>query len=156
MDFRHVNRSMRVKPSPEDIPGVLYIIDQLCALGGAERVLLRILEHLPREKYSPHVVTFQINASLGLEKVLPCPLHVYPLRRTHGWAALGVARKIHQLVRSHNIRITHTFHATSDLWAGMIARMSGCPILISSRRDMGFLRTTKHQIAYRSARTLFR
>ena len=31
----------------------------------------------------------------------------------------------------------------------MIARWSGCPLLISSRRDMGFLRLGKHRHAYR-------
>jgi glycosyltransferase involved in cell wall biosynthesis len=48
-----------------------------------------------------------------------------------------------------NVRITHTFHETSDLWGGIVAKMSGCPILISSRRDMGFQRTRKHDLAYR-------
>ena len=132
-----------------DAVGVLFIIDQLCELGGAERVLLRMIRQLPRSRYSPIVVTFKIDESLGIAEAISCPLYVYPLHRTYDWKALRVARQIHHLVRSRNIRITHTFHETSDLWGGMVAKMSGCPILISSRRDMGFLRESKHRLAYR-------
>jgi glycosyltransferase involved in cell wall biosynthesis len=106
-------------------------------------------EHLPRERYSPRIVTFKLDKSLGIEESIQCPLQAYPLRRTYGWEALGVARRIGDLVRRHKIQITHTFHETSDLWAGMIAKLSGCPILISSRRDMGIMRSWKHKLAYR-------
>jgi glycosyltransferase involved in cell wall biosynthesis len=37
----------------------------------------------------------------------------------------------------------------------LIAKLSGGPVLISSRRDMGILRTTKHRIAYRLMGQLF-
>jgi glycosyltransferase involved in cell wall biosynthesis len=134
--------------SPRPV-GILFIIDQLCELGGAERALLRMIRELPRERFSPRLATFQIDESLGFVEAVSCPLDVFPLRRTYDRNAWKVARQIRRLVRSHQIRITHTFHETSDLWGGMIAKMSGCPILISSRRDMGFLRTGKHRTAYR-------
>src|SRR5215510_10200758 len=123
--------------APKEIVNVLFIIDQLCALGGAERVLLRIVQGLPRDRFAPRVVTFKINEELRLAESMSCPLHVYPLKKTYDWEALEAARQIRQMVRSVNVRITHTFHETADLWGGMIAKMSGCPILVSSRRDMG-------------------
>ena len=135
--------------------GVLYIIDQLCRLGGAERALLRIIKSLPRERYSPHLLTFKVEAGLGLADVVSCPLSTYALRRTYDRTAMDTARKIRQLIRTHNIQITHTFHETSDLWAGPIAKLSGCPILITSRRDMGFLRGRKHNLGYRWLRPCF-
>lgn len=128
---------------------VLFITDQLCALGGAEKVLLRMIDSLPRERYAPMLVTFKIDQSLGIADSVSCPLHVYPLRRTYDWQALQVARKLRRLIRDNRVQITHTFHETSDLWAGPIAKMSGCPILISSRRDMGFNRERKHTRPYR-------
>lgn len=136
--------------------GVLFIIDQLCELGGAEKVLLRMVDRLPRERYSPRVVTFKIDPSLGIANSISCPLHVFPLSRTYDRTALAVARQIRGLIREHRVQITHTFHETSDLWAGPIAKISGCPVLISSRRDMGFNRSRKHRLAYRWAgRRLF-
>jgi len=137
------------KPVSREAVSLLFIIDQLCELGGAEKVLLRMVDRLPRERYSPRVVTFKIDESLGIRESISCPLHVFPLRRTYDANALAVAREIRALVRAHRIRITHTFHETSDLWGGPIAKMSGCPILISSRRDMGFNRHAKHRWPYR-------
>ncbi len=135
--------------------GVLFVIDQLCELGGAEKVLLRMVDRLPRDRYSPQVVTFKIDPLLGIADSISCPLHVFPLRRTYDLGALHVAGKIRRLVRQDGIQITHTFHETSDLWAGPIAKMSGCPFLISSRRDMGFNRGRKHRLAYRWAGRFF-
>jgi glycosyltransferase involved in cell wall biosynthesis len=132
-----------------EIVEVLFIIDQLCEMGGAERVLLRMIERLPRERFSPRLVTFKINENRGFRELITCPLKVYPLQRTYDWTALQVARRIAGIVRSHGVRITHTFHETSDLWAGMVAKLSGCPVLISSRRDMGIQRGPGHKIAYR-------
>ena len=112
-------------------------------------MLLRMIDRLPRERYAPILVTFKIDDSLGIADSVSCPLHVYPLRRTYDWRALQVARKLRRLIRDNRVQITHTFHETSDLWAGAIAKMSGCPILISSRRDMGFNREPKHRKPYR-------
>jgi glycosyltransferase involved in cell wall biosynthesis len=149
-----VTDSVMTSPaSPEiaqsEIVEVLFIIDQLCEMGGAERVLLRMIERLPRERYSPRVVTFKIDENCGFREMITCPLEVYPLQLTYDWMALQVARRIAGIVRSHRVRITHTFHETSDLWAGMVAKLSGCPVLISSRRDMGIQRGPGHKIAYR-------
>ena len=134
---------------------VLFIIDQLCELGGAERVLLRMIDHLPRDRYRPMLMTFKIDENLGFADSVSCPLYVLPLQKTYDCNALRVARKIRNLVRKERVQITHTFHETADLWAGPIARMSGCPILVSSRRDMGFQRTPMHRAAYRLFRPFF-
>lgn len=136
-------------PASRDATAVLFIIDQLCELGGAEKVLLRMVDRLPRERYSPRVITFKIDETLGIRESISCPLDVFPLRRTYDRNALRVARSIREIVRKHQVWITHTFHETSDLWGGPIAKMSGCPILISSRRDMGFNRQPKHERSYR-------
>lgn len=49
----------------------------------------------------------------------------------------------------------HTIFETSDIWGGLIAKLSGPTVLVSSRRDMGILRSTKHRIAYRLMGQLF-
>lgn len=127
---------------------VLYVIDQICEMGGAETALLRIVRALTSSPFSCSIVTF--NAEPGLEalKDLPCPLHVFPLHRTYDLNALEVALRLRKLIHDKNARIVHTFFETSDLWAGPIAKLSGCPILVSSRRDMGILRNRKHELTY--------
>jgi glycosyltransferase involved in cell wall biosynthesis len=51
-------------------------------------------------------------------------------------------------MRSTEVDIVHTFFETSNTWGAMVAKLSGIPVLVSSRRDMGILRQAKHNIAY--------
>lgn len=128
---------------------VLYVIDQLSGMGGAERALLKIVCNLPQAYVRPIVATFRYSATLLGGDPFPVPLHVLPLRRTYDWTALDAAYKLRRIIRRENVGIVHTFFETSDLWGGIIAKLSGCPLLVSSRRDMGILRNWKHHLAYR-------
>jgi glycosyltransferase involved in cell wall biosynthesis len=47
------------------------------------------------------------------------------------------------------VQIVHTFFESSDLWAGFVTKSMSKAKLIWSRRDMGILRTRKHNVAYR-------
>lgn len=142
----------RTRTVPEPVH-VLFIIDELCRLGGAERILLRLIRLLPPEKYRASLVTFRLDPAVFHD--FPCPFHFLPLRRTYDINAVKMGLKLRKLIRSENIAIAHTFFETSDLWAGLIARLSGVPILISSRRDLGILRASKHRLAYRFVNRFF-
>jgi glycosyltransferase involved in cell wall biosynthesis len=137
-----------VVPEAKQLPHVLYIIDQICQLGGAERVLIDIARRLSPQRFRCSIVTFGVERSLEALKNVSCPLHVLPLRRTYGLQAAKTALQLRALIHTENVSIVHTFFETSDLWAAPVAKLSGCPILLSSRRDMGILRTRKHQLAY--------
>jgi glycosyltransferase involved in cell wall biosynthesis len=128
---------------------VLFLIDQLCETGGAERVLLQTIRLLQKEHFRCSLATFKIDKSQELFRDLPCPCCVYPLKRTYDWNAFKTALSIRRFIRKEAVQIVHTFHETSDLWGGLVARMAGHPSLVSSRRDMGILRRPKHTVAYR-------
>ena len=134
---------------------VLFIIDQLCEAGGAERVLLQTIRLLPTSRFRVSLITFRTDESLELFRNLPCPHFVYPLRRTYDWNALRIARKIRRFIRKERVSIVHTFHETADLWGGLVSWMKDGPALVSSRRDMGILRTAKHHFAYRLMKSRF-
>jgi glycosyltransferase involved in cell wall biosynthesis len=134
---------------------VLFIIDQLCGIGGAERTLLNMVRFLPKNLYRCTVVTFQADPSWSEFENFPCSWWVFPLRRTFDWNALQVALRLRRLIRTQQVRIVHTFFESSDLFGGLVAKLSGVPLLISSRRDMGILRNWKHQVAYRLLSPLF-
>ena len=125
-------------------------------MGGAEGTLWRATRLLPKDRYRCSVATFAIDPRFGdVRSLFECPFHVFPLKRTYDWNAFRVALRIANLIRRERVSIVHTFFSTSDLWGGMIAKLSGCPVLISSRRDMGIERSTKHQRAYRVLAGLF-
>jgi glycosyltransferase involved in cell wall biosynthesis len=128
---------------------VLYLIDQLCETGGAERALLQTIRLLPKEQFRCSLITFKIDQSSDLFRNLPCSHYVYSLERTYDWNAMRTAIAIRKFMREEKVQIVHTFHETSDLWGGLVARMWRGPSLVSSRRDMGILRRPKHTIAYR-------
>lgn len=129
---------------------ILFLMDRYFGThGGAEGALLKILRHLPKDRFRSSLITFGMNPALDVAKVFPCPVHVLPLQRTYDWNAAKVAAQLRHFIRSERVSIVHTFFETSDLWGGMVAKLSGCPLLVSSRRDMGILRSWKHHLAYR-------
>jgi glycosyltransferase involved in cell wall biosynthesis len=128
---------------------VLFLIDELATAGGAELALVNLVRLLPSHGFRCAVATFRLKPGSDLPRLLSCPVHVFPLRRAYDINAAHQAWRLARLIRSEKVQIVHTFFETSDLWGGFIARLSGCPILISSRRDMGILRLRKHRLAYR-------
>ena len=133
---------------------VLYLIDRLqSTAGGAEGAVQKLCNFLPSDRYRCSVATLW--AGDGVVEQFPCPVHVLPLRNMHGWTALRYGLALSRLLRKERVEIVHTFFPTSDLWGGLIATLSGCPILVSSRRDMGILRSRKHRVPYRLLNPLF-
>jgi len=133
---------------------ILFIIDDLSRIGGAERALFRIVRSLSADEFRCTVLTFR-GGNLADPATVGCPVRVLPLTKTYDWNALRVAREIHRFVRRENVSIVHTFFATADLWAGPIAKLSGCRVLISSRRDLGILRSRKHSAGYKVLRGMY-
>jgi glycosyltransferase involved in cell wall biosynthesis len=134
---------------------VLYIVDQLTEMGGAERLLLKMIRSLPKERFRCSVVTFQIDRGLPLFSSMPCDVHVLPLRKSYNAQALRLSLELRRFIRSEGVSIVHTFFETADLWGGLVSRLSRVPIILSSRRDMGILRRPKHALAYRFVNPLF-
>jgi glycosyltransferase involved in cell wall biosynthesis len=135
--------------------GVLYVIDELLQLGGAERNLVRILRHLPRDRYRPFVLTFRLNPEVRDFRTLPCPVEVYPVYNLYGPDALRYAPRLLRWIRRERIRIVHTFFETADLWAGSVAKLGSDAVLISSRRDLGIQRNWRLNILYRMLGAMF-
>jgi glycosyltransferase involved in cell wall biosynthesis len=89
-----------------------------------------------------------MNPDLDAVRNLPALIHVLPMRRSYDLNGIKNAIRLRRVIRRERISVVHTFFETSDLWAAPVARLSGCPVLISSRRDMGILRKRKHHLAY--------
>jgi glycosyltransferase involved in cell wall biosynthesis len=136
-------------------PHILYIIDALCVMGGTERVLFNMIRRLPKDRFRCSLVTFKIDNRTVSTGEIDCPVYILPLKKTYDLTAFRAAKALRNLIRKERIAIVHTFFETSDLWASPIARLSGCPILISSRRDLGISRTLKHWLGYRLLHSMY-
>jgi glycosyltransferase involved in cell wall biosynthesis len=142
-------------PSTGDPIHILYLIDVLWGLGGAEGVLLRIPKLLPKDRYRCTIGTFRLRPESPVFDQLPCPVREFPVSRVFGMDALRTALALRRFLRAERVQIVHTFFESADLLGGLVAKLSGVPVVISSRRDMGILRSTRHHIAYRLMNPLF-
>jgi len=135
----------------DEAPHVLLVVDQFGkTLGGGERIILRMARLLPQYGFRVSILTFLMDPESPVFQEVPaCPLYVLPLRRTYDFNALRSANVLRKFLKKQNIKIVQTFFESSDLWAGMVVKTFSSAKLIWSRRDMGILRSPKHQIAYR-------
>jgi glycosyltransferase involved in cell wall biosynthesis len=133
-----------------DLPHVLLVLDQFPrTLGGGERVVLNLAALLPKYGYRSSILTFSVHPECAALKSPPCPIYELPLQRTYDLTALRAAFELREFLRLQQVQIVHTFFESSDLWAGFVTKSMSKAKLIWSRRDMGILRTRKHNIAYR-------
>jgi len=133
---------------------VLYLIDRLqSTTGGSEGVVRKLCTFLPRDRFRCSVGTLW--AGEGVAERFPCPVHVLPLKSMYGWTALRYGLVLSRLLRKERVEVVHTFFPTSDLWGGLIAKLSGSPVLVSGRRDMGILCSAKHRLPYRLLNPMF-
>ncbi len=138
----------------QNLPHVLLIVDQMPkALGGGERVALRIAEELPAYGYRASILTFGAALESAALQSPPCPVYLLPLTRTYDLQALRAARELRRFIARERVCLVQTFFESSDLWGGLVAKSAGAK-LIWSRRDMGILRGRKHEIAYRGMSAL--
>lgn len=138
------------KQSPDDRIHVLFVVDQFPhALGGGERVALKTLQLLPRDRFRCSLITFGGNYNFEALRAAGVAVHVWPLSRTWGFEGVAAAIRLARFARREHVDIVQTFFETSDLWAGPIVKLASGARLIWSRRDLGILRGTKHRVAYR-------
>jgi glycosyltransferase involved in cell wall biosynthesis len=126
---------------------VLLLIDRLCVLGGAEKMLIEMARRLPSLGFECGVVA--LDPAPQLSSYFDCPFEALPLRKT--WTPHGALMgwKLARLARAGRYGIVHTFFPSSDLWGGPIVKLATGARLISSRRDLGHMNSGMHRIAYR-------
>jgi glycosyltransferase involved in cell wall biosynthesis len=134
---------------------VLFLIDELLGSGGAEGALSKIVRHLPRFGFSCAIGTFKLAKDPEFLSRFPCPIYDLPIRRVYDWQALRVALKLRKIVAQEQFDIIHTMFPASDLWAGPIAKFGSGALLVSGRRDLGIVRSPKHDLAYRWLRNQY-
>ena len=127
-------------------PHVLFLIDHLMALGGGETNLLKVVQLMPPEKVRCSIATFRIKPEI-LQSI-SVPVYVFPWKRFFHLDAWKAVIALRRLIRTEKVDIVQTYFETSNLWGGLVAKLSGA-LLLSSRRDMGILRKAKHSLAYR-------
>ena len=146
----HPEQSLPPDVDSASLPHVLLVVDQFPkALGGGERVLLKLASLLPQYGYRASILTFDVHPGTTALNSPPCPIYLLPLQRTYDLHAMRAALHLRRFLKDQRIQVVQTFFESSDIWAGFVTKTMSDAKLIWSRRDMGILRTSKHHIAYR-------
>jgi glycosyltransferase involved in cell wall biosynthesis len=102
---------------------VLYIITGL-ATGGAETMLLKLLERLDRERYTPMVISLTTMGDIG-PRIAALGIPVQALGMTSGLSSPSGFIRLLQQVRRFKPDIVHTWLYHADLLGGLAARLAG-------------------------------
>ena len=150
IELRTPDKIHQTPPGHRHLFSMLFLIDRLTEMGGAELALVRLVRDLPARGILPIVITFQRDVGTEFRNLFSCPLFCMPLTRTYDFAAFRTACRLRAIIRRYDVRLVHTFFETSDIYGGLVTKTLPHVTLISSRRDMGILRTPKHRVAYRA------
>ena len=154
--LRLIKAARRPAIALDQVPHVLLVVDQLSTvLGGGERVLLQMAGLLPQHGYRVTILALRVDpGSPALQQPLPCDLYELSVRKTFGFRALKAAFELRRFLKANRIALVQTFFESSDIWVGGVTKLTTNAKLIWSRRDMGILRSRKHEVAYRLMKLL--
>ena len=117
---------------------VCFIIAGL-STGGAENMLLKLLERLDRAKFSPHVISLTDIGVIGSRMaVLGIPVESLDMRRGMP-DPIRFVRLVHRLWKI-SPEVVHTWMYHADFMGGLAARLAGIPFVIWGVRSADFLR----------------
>lgn len=102
---------------------VLYIITGL-ATGGAETMLLKLLERLDREHYTPMVISLTTTGDIG-PRIVALGIPVQALDMASGLPSPFGFLRLLRKIRQFKPDIVHTWLYHADLLGGVAARLAG-------------------------------
>lgn len=134
---------------------VLFFTDTLYRLAGAERNLFEIVSRLSQDRFKSTVVCFRGGDAIkyfheiGIEVINLNQARIYTL------GAFFKALWLASFIKKKGIKVVVTYHEGSDFFASLLARLCGVPVLVSSRRDMGYRLKKNHIFLYKRINCLF-
>lgn len=129
---------------------ILYLIDFLNFFSGTEKNLYDLVRMIDKKKFKPYIITFEGTETFRKQvEALGVPIQILGLKKIYGIKAFKVFFKLRRFIKNENIQIIQTFHTNPDLYGTVLAKLSGIPIIVSSRRDMGFTRNSRNILSYR-------
>lgn len=134
---------------------ILFLIDVLTEVGGAEKNLMQLVTGLEPNKYN--ITVCCLRGGKVYEEMKSMKINVINLNlgRIYGFRSFIKAIKLIKIIKQEKVRLMVTYLEASDYWGSIVGRISGVPIIISSRRDMGHNLKKRHILMYRVINHLF-
>lgn len=158
-------------PSRGERINILFLIDGLGGVGGGtENHLATVVSRLNKDLFRVFVCAFRFAGGAGVDGITGSGARVsaggsifdritgagaqlvhFPVGHLLKWNSWRQARRLRAFIKEHRIDIVQSFHIKSDTYGVWVARWAGVPVIISSRRDMGDLKTWRHRLVNRIA-----
>lgn len=115
---------------------VCYVIDEL-RVGGTERQLAQVASRLDPTRVQAEICCLRGDPStIGLR--VDCPVRVLGIRRLRHPGTLARVLAFARYLRRRRVEVVQTFFFDAALVGILAGRLAGVPLLIASRRDLGY------------------
>ncbi|MBD3386328.1 glycosyltransferase [candidate division KSB1 bacterium] len=136
---------------------ILFLTEVLYGEGGTEMYLFRLVTHLNKNKFKAIICPLWPQDSKMIQNMRLENIQVKPVLITK-LLSIKTLRQAHNLVnyiRKEKIDIIQTHHFAADLIGVLVGRWAGVSVIISGRRDMGFMENALHYYLLRRIMNLF-
>ena len=116
---------------------IAYVIDQM-KVGGTEGQLANLMNGLDRKRFEPYLITLRDGPK---EMAVECENLVFPNRKMASLQGASTVLRISHALRRKRIQIVQTFFIDATFMGVVAAYLARVPVIISSRRDLGFWHT---------------
>ncbi len=134
---------------------ILYVISLLGKKGGAEKNLCDLVENIDKKRFTPYVISLVGGELANDLKEKGYYSETFNLHSVLSLDALKKGARLYRFLRDEGIQVVVSYHHDADIWSGVIAKLAGVPVVISSRRDLGYQLQKKHVWAYRVLNRFF-
>lgn len=132
---------------------ILFIIDQLVSGAGTEKHLLQLASGLNARGHKCKIVTFLASDKM-IQKYKSHHLDIKEIKvdRIYDLNAFIRAFKLIKMIRRFKPDVIQCFHFQSDTYGAILSKIANCHAkIISSKRDMGDLKTKRQLLMNRCA-----
>ncbi len=136
---------------------ILFLTEVLYGEGGTEMYLFRLVTHLNKTKFKSIICPLWPEDSKMIQNMRLEHITVKPVLITK-LLSIKTLLQAHNLVtyiRKEKVDIIQTHHFAADLIGVLVGRWAGVPVIISGRRDMGFMENAFHYYLLRRIMNLF-
>ena len=110
-------------------------------MGGTETHLVEVVRHLDRTRFAPVVCCLREPGRLGRHvEAMGVPVLALGVDRIYGRKAYQMANTFSAFLHQHDVRILHTYLVSANIYGTLVGRLARVPLVVTSRRDMGFSR----------------
>lgn len=115
---------------------VLLLVDSLYP-GGAERSVVNLATHLPRERYEVTVCATRRHTGTLADELVAAGIRYETLGRS-GRVDVAPFRRLYKLLREERYDVLHAHKFGSNLWGSILGRLARTPVVVAHEHTWSY------------------